>query len=177
MHDAESKRLQDVLEIMQLKSRYCRCVDLRQWDDFRRLFTEDARFEGFAAAPSGADVTTFVGGVARRLEGSVTVHHCHQPDIVLVGPDTARGTWAMMDYNEWPHAIGMPAAPNAQGFQGYGYYEEEYQRVQGEWKFRFIRLTRLRVDPLERPGPHPTLSTAEQSDWLRPSPDWLPQKG
>lgn len=33
---------------------------------------------------------------------SRTVHHGHMPEIDITGPDTARGTWAMFDYVEWP---------------------------------------------------------------------------
>ena len=174
MSDADLRRLLDLQEIAHLKSRYCRCVDLRQWEALRKLFTREARFEGFAAAPNGADAETFVTGVAQRLAGSVTVHHCHQPDIDLTGPNAARGVWAMMDYNEWPHAIGLPGAPRAVGFRGYGFYEEEYRRVDGAWKIYFMRLTRLRVDPLEPNVARPFPNQAGRSTWLSPAPDWLP---
>ena len=173
MQESLSRRVADFMEIMQLKSRYCRCVDLKQWDVLQTLFTTDARVEGFAAAPNGADAETYIKGVAKRLEGSVTVHHCHQPDVVFTGPETARGIWAMMDYNEWPHPIGMPDAPDAPGFRGYGFYEEEYRRVQDEWKLSFMRLTRLRVDPLKPRDTTQVATHGPGSGWLRPSPDWL----
>ena len=173
MQETESRRVGDFLDITQLKSRYCRCVDLKQWDALRMLFTADARVEGFAAAPNGADVDTFIEGVAKRLEGSVTVHHCHQPDVVFTGPETARGVWAMMDYNEWSHPIGMPGAPDAPGFNGYGFYEEEYRRVHREWRISFMRLTRLRVDPLKPRDSGEAVTRGTGSGWLRPSPGWL----
>jgi hypothetical protein len=177
MSDADLRRVLDIQAITQLKSRYCRCVDLRQWDTMRTLFTPDARFEGFAATPQGADVEAFVEGVARRLDGAISVHHVHQPDIVFTGPDAARGVWAMMDYNEWPQPIGMPGAPDAPGFCGYGFYEEAYSRRPDGWKIHFMRLTRLRVDPLERPGASPIPAQRANTGWLRPSPAWLPPGG
>ncbi|PYM19022.1 MAG: hypothetical protein DMD81_04615 [Candidatus Rokuibacteriota bacterium] len=70
----------------------------------------------------------------------------------------------------------MPDAPDAPGFHGYGFYEEEYRRVQDEWKLSFMRLTRLRVDP---PKPRDTTQVATLgpgSGWLRPSPDWLTRR-
>jgi hypothetical protein len=142
----------------------------------KTLFTGDARFEGFAAAPDGANAETFVSGVARRLEGSITVHHCHQPDILMTGADTAKGVWAMMDFNEWPHAIGLPGAPDAVGFVGFGFYEEEYKRVREDWKIHFMRLTRLRLDPVKPSTKSPIEAHLRNKDWLRPSPRWLPTK-
>jgi hypothetical protein len=141
------------------------------------LFTEDARFEGFAAAPNGADAETFVSGVARRLDGSITVHHCHQPEIVVTGTDTARGVWAMMDFNEWPHPIGLPGAPDAVGFVGFGFYEEEYKRVDSCWKIQFMRLTRLRLDPVEPNAKSLIAAHLQNKEWLRPSPGWISTSG
>ena len=60
MQEPLPRRVADFMEIMQLKSRYCRCVDLKQWDVLQTLFTTDARVEGFAAAPNGADAETYI---------------------------------------------------------------------------------------------------------------------
>jgi hypothetical protein len=84
------------------------------------------------------------------------------PEIVFVGPDTARAIWAMYDFVE------QPAVSDGQhGIVGYGHYEEEYQRVDGEWKISFLRLTRLRVDALtgEYPVTHP-VKRVHSPAWL-----------
>lgn len=159
----------DALEaIRALKARYCRHIDTKQWDRLRGLFAAGARFEGFGSAPDGADADTFVAGVSTRLAEAVSVHHCHTPDIVFLGPDRARGVWAMQDFLEWPQAIRLKEAPEARGFIGHGHYEEEYVREGGTWKMNFLRLTRLRLDPLPAGGAFPNAAA------LRPaSPDWL----
>ncbi len=41
----------DRFEIHQLKARYCRFLDSRQWLSLRALFTDDARFDGLGSAP------------------------------------------------------------------------------------------------------------------------------
>lgn len=159
--------LSDAERIAQVKARYCRFIDTKQWDRLRHLFTPDARFEGLGSAPSGADLSTFVKGVENRLRDAVSVHHCHMPDIVFTDSETARAIWAMMDYVEWPIGVNVVEAPGHRGFYGYGHYEEEYLRIDGDWKISFLRLTRLRIDPIlpSHPLPRPGRLSASR-DWL-----------
>lgn len=157
----------NIKSVMELKAKYCRYLDTKQWDRFRSLFAPDTRFDGFGSAPSGSNVDAFVHGVATRHKDSITVHHCHMPEILFIGPDKARVIWAMMDYCEWPDGYSPGEAPGARGFYGYGHYEEEYSRIDGEWKISFLRLTRLRIDPIpdDHPLPRPVRVPASR-DWL-----------
>lgn len=165
-----SKSIDDLLaieQIKQLKTRYCRYVDTKQWDPLRALFTADVRFEGLGSAPRGATLDMFVTGISTRFREAVSIHYCPNADILLTGANTARGIWSMMDYVQWPAGFSPREAPSARGFRGYGHYEEEYRRVEGTWKIAFLRLTRIRIDPVG-PGeaePLPGL--------LALSPDWL----
>ena len=147
------QRLLDVEAIKQLKSRYCRFIDTKQWDALRTLFTDDVRFDGFASAPTGSDGAAFVKGVSARLNDAFTMHHCHTPDIAFLDDSTARCIWAMADYMEWPQPINLPDAPNARGMYGFGHYEEEYRKANGLWKMAHLRLIRARLIPL--PDDHP----------------------
>lgn len=161
------RRLLDLEAIHQLKARYCRFVDTKQWDRLRALFTPETRFEGFGSAPTGAGVDEFIGGISSRLARVVSVHHCHMPEIVFPGPDRARGIWAMMDVLQFPPGEAPREAPGSRGFRAYGHYEEAYRRDGEVWRFCFMRLTRLRIDPL--PDGHPEPRTG----LLAASPDWL----
>ena len=173
MPKTDAGRLADYIAITQLKARYGRCIDLKRWDVLPTLFTADARCEGFGGVNHAVDIATFVAGVAKRLDGAVTVHHFHQPDVVFTGADRAKAIWAMMDYNEWPRPIGLPGAPEAPGFQGFGFYEEAYRRVGEAWRIDVMRLVRLRVDPLPQRDPAQPGPFTPAPGWLRPSPDWL----
>lgn len=158
------RRLQDLEAIRQLKAQYCRYVDTKRWQDLLQLFTATARFEGFGSVPDGVDAAAFVQGVSRRLEGAISVHQCHQPEIQFLGEGAARGIWAMQDYLQWP-----PEKQSAeQGFMGWGYYEEAYVRDSQGWKMERVRLTRLRVDALPIDHPFPCAEALRA-----PSPDWL----
>lgn len=160
--------------IKQLKARYCRLIDSRAWDQFADLFVEDATFEGFKIVPAGIDAAGFVSKLREALEGSLTVHHCHTPEIRLIGSDAAIGIWAMTDVVEWPEPKAVPVAPMAKGFVGYGFYEERYQRIEGVWRIAFMRLARTRVDPIEPDYREPPYDPfAHLGGFTRPNPNFL----
>jgi len=157
--------------IKELKARYCRYIDTKQWQRLATLFTDDCRFEGLGSAPAGADVATFVAGVSSRLAPTISVHHCHMPELVATGPDTARGIWSMEDFVEWTDGSTVKETPGSRGFYGYGYYEEEYRREGGRWKISFLRLARLRIDAVPADQPAPRMGQRA------PTPGWLDGAG
>jgi hypothetical protein len=138
------QRLADIEDIKQLKARYFRCMDTKRWDDWGEVFATDCVMD----VPEAAMVTTgrdeVVRTVSGLLEGARTCHHGHMPEIEITGAGTARGTWAMFDYVEWPTS----ESGDRVGLQGYGHYIEEYRREDGRWRISRTRLERLRVDPL-----------------------------
>ena len=134
------QQLLDIEAIKQLKARYFRCMDTKDWAGFRDVFTADAVLEAEGRVREGGD--NIAGFISKLLADVVTVHHGHMPEITITGPDTATGVWAMFDYVEFPRH------PEA-SFRGYGHYTEEYVREGAGWRIRRLVLTRLRVDPLE----------------------------
>jgi hypothetical protein len=167
MHPTKIDDLLAIEAIRQLKARYCRFVDQKQWDRLRALFTPDARLDGLGSAPDGATADAFVAGISRRLARVISIHHVHNPEITLEGADTARGIWPMLDYLEFPDGERPAEAPESRGFVGFGHYEEEYRRVAGVWLISYLRLTRLRIDALPADHPHPTFGRHKAS------PDWI----
>ena len=138
------QQLLDVEQIKQLKARYFRLVDAKDWAGWSAVFAVDAVLEipeGELAHRGRDEIVANVSAVMEQLR---TVHHGHMPEIELTGPDTARGVWAMTDYVEWPAEDGKRV-----GLRGYGHYLEEYVREDGQWCIARSRLERLRVDPLD----------------------------
>jgi len=137
------RRLLDVEEIKQLKARYFRLVDTKQWAEWAKVFAADAVLE----LPEGDLVICGRDDIVANVRGFMadvrSVHHGHMSEIDITGPDTAAGVWAMSDYVEWPAGDGR-----RNGLHGYGHYVEEYVREDGEWRIARTRLDRLRVDPL-----------------------------
>jgi hypothetical protein len=140
---SDLQQLLDIEAIKQLKARYFRLMDTKQWDAWGDVFTADARMEVPEADLELDGRQAVVEKVSSVLAGTVTTHHGHMPEIEITGPDTARGTWAMFDYVEWTGKDGTRA-----GLRGFGHYLEEYVREDGEWRIAKTRLERLRVDPL-----------------------------
>lgn len=139
-------RIGDLEAIKQLKARYFRTLDTKQWDAWRALFTDDALFEGTRRQFNGPD--DFCAVTAKWLQHAVTVHHGHMPEIVFTGAESARGIWSMFDIVEFAVEQDATGPYGGRGFIGYGHYEEEYRLIGDTWKISLLRLTRLRVDPL-----------------------------
>jgi uncharacterized protein (TIGR02246 family) len=138
------QRLHDLEEIKRLKARYFRTLDRKEWDAFAQVFSREAVLEVAEAGVVQRGRDAIVASVSKALVGTRTVHHGHMPEIEVTGPDTARGTWAMFDYVEWPPS----EAGERVGLQGYGHYLEEYVREDGAWRIARLHLSRLRVDAL-----------------------------
>ncbi len=132
-------------QIKQLKARYCRLMDTKQWEAWGELFTTDATFSVIRQPSSKPfdepPAPVAVGRAAVRdfseriVHTAVTVHHCHNPEIEILGPTTARGTWAMEDIVEGPQL----------NVSGQGYYHETYRIEDGAWRIASTLVTRLRV--------------------------------
>ena len=160
------------LQIQQLKARYCRWIDTKNWAQLPHLFTPDCRFDGMGwNVPPGAGPEFFVERIAVRHARTISVHHCHIPEIRFESRTAARGIWAMEDFVEWQLPEDVPpewVAAGCKGFRGYGHYEERYALHDGQWRIGFLRLTRLRIDgvPVESP-PARMGQVRASSDWLQ----------
>lgn len=130
--------MDDIEAIRQLKARYCRAMDTKDWRSLRDVFTADVTVdttESDGGVIHGADeFVEFLRGV---LGDVVTVHHCHMPEISIASPTEATGVWAMEDELWWPDGLHL---------HGYGHYHERYAKVDGLWRIRSTKLTRLRRD-------------------------------
>jgi ketosteroid isomerase-like protein len=142
--DAMIAVLWDIEQIKQLKARYFRFMDTRDWDGLLDVFTEDCRIEVPEADWVVDGRTTFIERLRAAITPGVSTHHGHMPEITLDGPDRATGIWAMFDYVRAEPVDGPPAH-----IQGYGHYHETYvKEADGRWRIRSLRLTRLRIDEL-----------------------------
>jgi hypothetical protein len=151
--------------IRQLKARYFRFLDTKQWDKLRTVFADDCTFDGTSRRYPGPD--EFVAGTRERLNVATTVHHGHMPEIVLTSEDTARGVWSMFDRVEFAEPVDHGRGVG-HGFTGYGHYEEEYRKQDGEWKISLLRLTRLQISPILEPAPsmETTSPSSRGRNWL-----------
>jgi 3-phenylpropionate/cinnamic acid dioxygenase small subunit len=149
-------------EIKRLKARYCRMLDLKQWDDWGMLFTEDARMW---VGPGDDDVVDGRAAIVERvrlgLEDVVTVHQVAMPDIEITQaasaakvtmPDkehirasTGRGVWGVNDQASPSPSSSSSSSDGTR--RRWGFYEDEYDLcADGAWRIRSLRLTPLRIE-------------------------------
>lgn len=92
----------DELEaIRQLKARYCRHVDTKDIDSWRKLFTPDVTvLLDMAVSTGGVDpmtapliegVDAFVQLVLDTVGNVTSMHHCHTPEITFTGSTDLTG--------------------------------------------------------------------------------------
>lgn len=130
--------LVEIEAIKQLKARYCRLLDTKQWAAWRVLFTDGFHSDTSEAGGKvidGAD--EFVAFTRKSLRSQATVHQVHAPEIEITSPTTARGVWALEDVVRFGPGINL---------RGYGHYTETYEKADGQWRIKSSKLTRLRED-------------------------------
>ena len=130
--------MDDVEAIKQLKARYFRAMDTKDWAGMRAVLTDDVVVDTTA---SGGGVVTgadeFIAFLEETLGAAVTVHHGHMPEIELTSPTTATGIWALEDTIIWPTGLRL---------HGFGHYHESYEKADGRWRIKTMKLTYLRQD-------------------------------
>jgi hypothetical protein len=128
----------DLEQIRQLKARYFRTMDTKDWDGMRQVFADDVVMDTTEAGGGlvhGAD--EFIASLREILDGAVTVHQGHMPEIDLTSATTATGIWALNDIVIWP---------NGTRLDGYGHYHETYEKGLDGWSIKTSKLTRLHSD-------------------------------
>jgi hypothetical protein len=145
MNDIE--KLLAIESIKQAKARYFRGLDTQEWPLYASAFSPDAEMDVRKEARNpdylfrGPDA--IVGFVSKSLEGMLTIHHGHNPEIEFTSDTTANVIWAMED-RLWKKDASVQKPFNT--LHGWGYYRETYRRVGNEWLIQSTLLERLRVD-------------------------------
>ena len=130
--------IEDWLAIYELKARYCRLMDTKQWDAWRELFAED--YELDVSEGTGLPVIkgreAALDRVLSSIRDAITVHQVHTPEIQIDG-SAASGLWAMQD---------RVIFPNGTSLTGYGHYHDRFRRQDGQWRIAALKLTRLHLE-------------------------------
>jgi hypothetical protein len=163
--------MQDLLDIealKQLKARYVRLLDARDWPAWRALFTPDATFESPVTLGTPLTLDDFVERVRANPIVLGSMHQAYLPEIEIAG-DSARGLWAMSSIHppedfsaHWPEVFGGRGAHSDEYvallerlfsresfiFQSYGYYRDEYRRTDDGWRISSLSQWHDRRDAL-----------------------------
>lgn len=143
-------RLEDLEDIRQVRIAYTHFWDAGDVEGTTSVFTDDAVIEThqgdkpFAAggAVGKAEIREFFAGhmkSGKTNDRGASLHIVTNPQIKITGPDTATGVWILTDI-----AIGQ-AAPGKPPQILYGIYNDQYRKVNGDWKIQRMDLNVLWV--------------------------------
>lgn len=150
------EKLWAIEEIKQLKARYFRALDTKDWDELMTVFTDDAVFDlravnsirhpltrSWEPPLAGEDQVytgreTIIAMIRRAVEHLHTVHHGHVAEIEVISPSEAKGLWPTHD--ELRHASGDLL------LTGSGHYDETYEYAGDGWRVKTSIISRLSLD-------------------------------
>jgi hypothetical protein len=143
-------------EIKQVKARYFRLMDTRDFDGMTQVFCRDAVFdcsEGLHYVPVGGEPIGLTGPVTHGRDNimawirdafgnQTSVHHGHCHEITIDSDTEAHGVIAMEDYIR-----GLDRKTHL--LHAAGHYWETYRYEDGAWRIATSKLTRLFNDVAE----------------------------
>ena len=140
-------RLVAIEDIKQLKARYYRFLDTRNWELFQTLWAPDAVMDlnfpqrilvsesGLYRGPDA--ITAFA---KKAIGEGTTIDHAIMPEIEILTATAARAIWAQEDRVFWPEGY-----PN-RSLHGFGHEHETYEKIDGKWFIKSTKLVRLKTD-------------------------------
>jgi hypothetical protein len=137
-------------EIKQLKGRYFRFLDTRDYEAMAQVFCRDAVFdctEGSSITPVGGSSIGVIGPIVRNRDAimawirqafanATSVHHGHCHEVTIDSETEAHGVIAMEDYIR-----GLDRETKL--IHAAGYYHERYRFEDGAWRIAETKLVRL----------------------------------
>lgn len=135
-------RIEDKLEIMELKYQYCYATDALDADWLVDAFAPDGSFEiGFYGSVTGHDeIRDYIDWFGDR-EYEVRSHNVFNP-LITVDGDTAEGRW---------YYVVMYELPDGTVELAQGQYHDEYVAIDGEWKISSVEAERRITTEIQRP--------------------------
>lgn len=143
--------LQITAEIVQLKSRYARALEERDWDLYADCLADDVDAR-FSPPPGQTEAVQHRGRqhlrewIPTALARTHVVMRVSSPDIEVIDADHARGTWAIVE------RLSMLDGDERERIY-YAHYHDDYERCEdGHWRMSRIRIVRARYDRIYRDG-------------------------
>ena len=129
--------LKEIEEIKQLKARYFRFLDSKNWNDLADCLAHDVLFSYPPQEIKVEGRAALIENFKKRHAITQTAHTGSMPEIELIDGNNAKGIWFMTDYIVTPLEDGKTIS------QGFGHYFETYQKERSKWKIKTILLERL----------------------------------
>ena len=149
----ETEELRAIEGIKRSKARYLRGVDTSDGPLVRGILAEDCVLDYMGCCTDPASGRDFLptmnvvmkgrdswsdGGMAAA--GIVSAHHSYNFDITFTSDTTADSICAFTD------RLYLPEGAPYGVMVGYGWYHETYEKLDGVWKIKHLRIVRSRVE-------------------------------
>ena len=121
----------DHLAIAELKNRYCHRIDSGDYEGWASLFTEDGVFDAGEAFRGYDELLSFAADVFDE-QYAQTAHIVATP-VIEVDGDSASGQFYLYFLTE---------APDGTVSWRQSRYEDEFERVDGEWRISSVTIDR-----------------------------------
>lgn len=142
------QELVEIEAIKQLKARYQRAVDTKDWELMRSVLAPDARSvysDGKHAYEGREEIVEFLSSPKGLGNTAIqSMHHAHTPEIEITGETSARGRWYLEDFVLT--AIPSDWAPHGTVMHGTGIYIDEYVKIDGRWHIQQTGYERIFED-------------------------------
>lgn len=129
------ERIEAIEQIKRLKAKWWFACDMRSLEDMRDCYYADDLLIDFGFIGQFTDIDEFLGTFKELAchPTHIDMHHGTCPEIEITGPDSARGRWRMRFQL-------LETKQNMVQLM-HGYYDDEYVKVDGEWKMKVSRYT------------------------------------
>lgn len=143
------QRILEIEAIKQIKYRYLRHLDCKEWDALRALFVAEATsaYGGGRYSYEGRDAIMGFLEEALGRPTILTTHQVHHPEIELTSETSATGTWAL-----WDNVLDLQ---HGLVIRGTAFYHDEYVKADGAWRIKSTGYERIYEEMLPRPADGP----------------------
>ena len=127
--EKEVQVLKDIEAIKELKGRYFRCLDGKDWDGLEETFSpsiETSYSNGKLAFHGPKEVTNYFKSAMPPEQ--VTYHQGHTPEIEIIDENNAVGKWYLQD-----RVIYVDGKYKGVEINGAAFYTDRYEKVDGQW--------------------------------------------
>jgi hypothetical protein len=138
--------MKDELEVKELirtrKAQYCRFIDTKQFDQWEKLFSPDAKITFYnvdgKVLMAFDSLRAFAGPTKGLFATTQTIHQIHNSEIEFKSDSEASAIWSMEDWHIYAPVDGNPSKT----MHGYGHYYETWKLIDGTWLITSIDLLR-----------------------------------
>jgi|GEM_PF-567230 hypothetical protein len=133
------ERLLAIEEVKNLRARYCRAIDTKDWNLLRSTLAPDVRLDLPSLRERGGldGADAFVELVSTWFATTPSLHANYLPEIEIASPSSATGVWQQQHF--LPHRYQAEVHHG----HGYGYSHDSYEKIEGRWFMKSVRLAPL----------------------------------